>query len=95
MKANQQKNLSTFRAAHDKNVIIPNKIRAGLASLEKQHSAEGWEYEQEFMRRCGVAQTDFGLFRDQFEKYVVNVGTERAPKRVWFATEKAAKAARG
>lgn len=87
--------LASFRAAYDKNVILPEKIRAGLASLEKEHGPEGWEHEAQFIKRVGTSTTDFALFRDQFDKHVVNVASERAPKRVWFATEKAAKAARG
>lgn len=88
------KNVAEYRAQYDKNVTIPNKIRAGIASLAKV-GPEAGEYEREFIQRAGCSTTDFALFRDQFEKFTVNVGTERAPKRVWFATEKAAKAARG
>jgi hypothetical protein len=88
------KNVAEFRGEHDKNVTVPNKIRAALVSLAKE-GPEAGEYEREFIQRAGVSQTDFCMFRDKFEAFIVNVGSERSPKRVWFATEKAAKAARG
>ena len=89
------KTLADFRAAHDKNIIVPEKIRKALAAMLKE-GAENYEYEAEFIRRAGVSQTDMGLFRAQFEdEHVVNVGTERSPKRVWFADPKVAKKARG
>jgi hypothetical protein len=91
--AKTPKNLASFRAAHDKNVIIPNKIRAAIASLEKDHGPEGWEYEAEFSKRAGTSTTDFAMFREEFKDHFVEVGGRNA-KRVWFATVKAAKAAR-
>lgn len=89
------KNLASFRAAHDKNVVVPNKIRAALASLEKEHGAEGWEYEAEFIKRIGTSTTDMAMFRDQFAAHFVEVGSGSNKKRVWFAALKAAKNARG
>lgn len=86
------RDLSSFRAAHDKNVIIPNKIRAALVALEKEHGPEGWEYEAEFSKRAGCSTTDFAMFRDQFATHFIETGGSRT-KRVWFATVKAAKAA--
>lgn len=92
--ASKAKSLNDFRAAHDKNVIVPDKIRKALAAMLKE-GPENYEYEAEFIRRAGVSQTDMGTFRAQFEDYIVNVATERAPKRVWFADPKVAKKARG
>lgn len=91
MAAKPVKNLSSFRAIHDKNVVVPNKIRAGIASLEKEHGPEGWEYEMDFIKRCGVSTTDFGAFRDAFDDQVVET-TGRNPKKAWFATVRAARA---
>lgn len=76
------KSLSDFRAAHDKNFIVPGKIKAGLEKL----GPEGWEYEVEFIRTCGLSTTDFAAFRDQFEDFSVNVGG-RNPKRVWAGSK--------
>lgn len=90
----QTRNLASFGATYDKNVIVPNKIRAALAALEKEHGAEGWEHEAELIKRASASTTDFAMFRDQFASHFVEVGGRNA-KRVWFATVKAAKAARG
>ena len=77
--------LQDFRAAHDKNFIIPERIRAGLKEL-----GDGWEYEGEFQKRTGISTTDFARFRDQFEEFFVIVGT-RNTKRVWAGTKELAK----
>ena len=83
------RNLNDFRAAHDKNVIVPNKINAALADMLKE-GPENWSYEADFIRRAGISQTDMGLFRDQFEEYIVQAGDSRQAKRVWFADKKVA-----
>lgn len=88
-----KKDLSAFRAAHDRSVIVPNKIRAALAELEKTEGSEGWEYEAEFIRRAKLSQSDIGAYRDGFLAYVVETPGNKG-KRVWFATAKAAKTAR-
>lgn len=86
------KTLDDFRAAHDKRVIVPAKIRKALAEMEEEHP-ENWEYELDFMRRAGVSQTDMGAFRSLFEIHVVEVGGKN-PKKVWFASAKVAEKAR-
>lgn len=91
--AKPKKDLSTFRASHDRSVIVPNKIRAALAELEKSEGAEAWEYEAEFIRRAKLSQSDIGTFRDQFTAHVVDTVGNKG-KRIWFAQAKVAKAAR-
>ena len=66
-----------FRDQHDKSYIVPKKIREGLEQL-----GDAWEYEMEFMRRCGLSTTDFSRYRDEFEDYIVNTGGKN-PKRAW------------
>lgn len=83
------KDFESFRAAHDKNFIVPNKIKAGLAAL-----GESWMYEAEFMKSCGISQTDFAAYRDQFAEFYVDVGG-RNPKRVWAGTKAFANKLRG
>lgn len=87
------KTLADFRAAHDKNVIVPAKIQAALDEMAKE-SPEQWEYERELLSRAGLSVTDLALFREQFAGHVVETSGKNA-KRVWFATKKAASAARG
>ena len=85
------KTLDDFRAAHDKNVIVPNKIRAALSALEKE-GAENWEYELDFLKRSGLSVTDLATFRSQFEAHIVEAASThgRSAKRVWFGNAKVA-----
>lgn len=78
------KTLADFRAAHDKNYIVPKKIQEGLDRL-----GDSWEYEVDFIRSCGLPIQDFANFRDQFEEYCVVVNsTDRArAKRVYAGTK--------
>lgn len=94
--ANKAKTIADFRAAHDVNVIVPNKIRGALASMLKE-GPEHWEYEADFVKRAGISQTQIGLFREQFNDHVVEApGTSgRNGRRAWFADTKAAKKLRG
>lgn len=87
------KNLGTFRALHDDNVVIPNKIKAALATMA-QAGHEEWEYEGDFIKLAKLSTTQLGAHREQFLGYIVETSGKNA-KRVWFATEKAAKSARG
>lgn len=77
------KSLDDFRKTHDKSYVIPEKIKAGLAKLGK----DGWEYENEFIRTCGLSQTDFSRFRNQFEGYFLLIGGRNHPKRVWAGSK--------
>ena len=88
-----KKDLSAFRAQFDRNVTVPNRIREALAELHKAEGDEGWEYESDLMRRRKISQTDISQFRDEFAAHVVETGGNKS-RRVWFATVKAAKAAR-
>ena len=96
MTAVKPRTLTDFRAAHDKNVIVPNKIKAALESLKKI-GPEHHEYEAEFIKLSGVSQTDMGLFRDQFSEHIVETPAQhgRSSKRVWFADPKVAAKVRG
>ena len=78
------KSIASFRALHDKSVIFPAKIRAGLKSL-----GNAWEYEADFIKRCGLSQPEFGRYRDQFSDFFVSV-RERGSfsKRAWAGTKK-------
>jgi hypothetical protein len=73
-----------FRAAHDKNYIIPARIRAALEKL-----GDGWEYEMELMKLAGISTTDVARFRSQFEEHIVTVAGQN-PKRIWAGTKKLA-----
>lgn len=82
--ANKQpgKTLSDFRAVHDKSYVIPQAIKAGLAKL-----GDGWDYEPEFIKLCGVSVLDFARFRDEFADHYVTVGGSKSSKRAWAGTK--------
>jgi hypothetical protein len=87
------KTLADFRAIHDRNVVVPTKIRAALAAMEAEGGPENWDYEQAFIKRAGISVTDLGAFRDQFAAHIVETsrtGSASHSKRVWVASAKAA-----
>lgn len=80
------KDVEAFRELHDKNFKVPKKIKTALAEL-----GDAWEYEAEFIKRCGVSNTDFAMFRDDFAAHWLEAKTEgRSSKRVWCGTVKLA-----
>lgn len=76
-RAGKSKKLSDFRAIFDKSFIIPKRIKEGLKSL----GAQGWEYEAQFARVCGVSLADLSAYRDEFSDYIVQVN--RDGRRAW------------
>jgi hypothetical protein len=81
-------------------VVIPNKIKAALEKMGKDHGPEHYEYESDFIKLAGIHGGDLSAHRTAFEDFIVDArpigsGNSRAARRVWFATVKAAKAARG
>ena len=92
MTKQKAKTLADFRATHDKSVIIPAKIKAGLGALLSE-GRENYEQEAEFTKRIGVSQTDMGRFRSEFADHVVETGG-KAPKKLWFADKAVAAKAR-
>ena len=75
------KSVDDFRKNHDKNFIVPEKIKAALKQL-----GNGWEYENNFIKLAGLSNTDFALFRDDFEDYWLSTAGHN-PKRVWCGTK--------
>lgn len=88
MKKVSGKDLEAFRAMHDKSFIVPKRIQEGLAAL-----GDSWEYEAEFIKRCGVSQTDFAAYRDRFSEFFLETGGTAGArgKRVWAGTKAFAK----
>ena len=81
------KNLAEFRALHDKDFIVPKKIREGLKNL-----AGSWDYESVFSKNIGVSLSDLGNYREQFAAYVVHI--RKDGKRAWSGNVATAKAMR-
>jgi hypothetical protein len=86
--------LKDFRAAHDRNVIVPQRLKEVLARLEKEQGPEHYEYELDLGKLAGVGMQDINVFREQFQDHVVTVRVKGNERRVWFATAKAAALAR-
>lgn len=82
-KAVSKKVIADFRALHDKSFTIPTKIKAGLEFLGK----DGWEYEAEFIKLCGVSTTDFARFREGFLEFYVVIGGSKTNRRVWAGSK--------
>ncbi len=78
------KDLEAFRASHDRSFIVPKKIQAGLDAL-----GESWEYEAEFIRRCGLSTGDFAAYREKFQDFSVETASVNGNrgKRVWAGTK--------
>jgi hypothetical protein len=90
------RDLGAFRAVHDRDTVIPNKIKAALEAMRKI-GPEHWEYEVEFIKRAGISNTDLARYRAQFEPYIIDaisVGKSHGAKRIWFADPKVAAKAR-
>lgn len=77
------KTIADFRALHDKNFIVPQKIKTALEKLGN----DGWEYELEFVKTANVSLTDLALFRDQFAEFWLTVGASGREKRVWAGSK--------
>jgi hypothetical protein len=78
------KSLGDFRAAYDKDFIIPRKIRDGLKTI----GASGWEYEVAFAKLAGVSLADLSAYRSEFADYVVEI--RRDSKRAWAGSKSTA-----
>lgn len=78
------KTLSDFRSTHDSTHRVRAAIIKGLREL-----GPSWEYEGEFMKRCGLGSIQFGAYRDEFMAAHVVVPPGRKgtrQKRVWCGT---------
>lgn len=76
------RDLSAFRASHDKNFIVPKKIEDGLKAL----GPDKWEYQAEFVTRAQVSVTDLAMFREQFTDFLVEI-SGKTRKTVWCGSK--------
>lgn len=83
------KSIEDFRKSHDRNYIVPEKIRTGIEQI-----GDGWLYEAEFLKLSGISTTDLAMFRDQFEDYWV-IADKSSKKRVWCGSKEFASELRG
>lgn len=94
--AKPARTVSEFRALHDVQTVLTNKIKAALTAMLKE-GPENWEYESDFVRRAGLSNNQIGAFRDAFADHVVETPSiaRGNPRRVWFADPKVARKVRG
>lgn len=80
---NTAKTLDDFRSVHDKNYLVPQKIKEGLEKL----SPTGWEYESDFIKMCVTNNNDFAKFRGQFADFLVIIKQDGRERRVWAGSK--------
>jgi hypothetical protein len=88
-----KKTLADLHAAHDKNVMVPNRIKATLETLAA--SGDDWIYETDFIASAKppLSTTDISRFRDQFKDFWAETpptNGKSSSRRVWFASKKLA-----
>jgi ribulose bisphosphate carboxylase small subunit len=91
------RSVADFRASHDRDVIVPTKIRAALEAIQKI-GPEHYEYEGDFIKLAGISQVDIGKYREQFQDFIVDAPTghgKSQTKRAYFGSTKVAKKLRG
>jgi hypothetical protein len=93
MSKTKGKTLADLRAAHDRKVVVPNKIKAAIQALAA--SGDEWIYEQEFLTlvKPAIGTTDIAKYRGQFEDFWAEMPTTNGRstmRRVWFSSKKAA-----
>lgn len=85
------KTLADFRAAHDPDVIIPNRIRAGLEQIFKD-GPENWLSEGDFLKLTALSTTQLAQHRDKFAAHIIEQGGKsgKSGKRFYFGSAKVA-----
>lgn len=88
--------IADFRDAHDRDVIVPKKMRAALEAIAKV-GPEHFEYEQDFIKLASISQGECSKYRVQFEKHIVETPAahQKTIKRVYFGNVKVAAKLRG
>jgi len=96
MAKTKAKTVADWRAVHDKDVVVPQKIQAALEAMLKE-GPENWEYSVDFIKLAGISTTDLAKYREQFIKHIVTTPSihGKSPRDVWFANPKVAAKIRG
>ena len=83
------KTLAEFRATHNRNEVINQRIRSALAEL-----GDSWEYEMDFARRAKIASHEWSPRRELYATHIVFVkanfgqGTNSNRRRIIAGTAK-------
>jgi len=84
--------VADFKAAHDRDTIVVNKIRAGLQKL-LDIGPEHYEYSESFRAICGLQARDLADYKDRFADHwfkAAGHGSGKDGKVVWFGSAKVA-----
>lgn len=90
--ASKARTAADFEAAHDKSIIVPNAIRAGIAAMLKL-GPQHFEYDEGFRALSGLQASELAAYRDQFKQYwLITPGrsSNKGGKRAWFGNPKLA-----
>jgi hypothetical protein len=90
--AAKPRTVADFRNSHDRDVIVPTKIRAGLTKL-LEIGPEHYEYDEGFRALCGLQAAQLAAYRGQFVNHwfmTPGVSGGKGEKRVWFGNAKVA-----
>lgn len=85
-----KKDTDTFREQFDPAVIIPNKIKAALASLAKDEGPAAWDEEIHFLKRASLNAQTIAPHRETFKAHIVEAKKNKRVINVWFVDPKAA-----
>lgn len=93
-----KKTLNDLRALHDRDVLVPNRIRAAIAALAA--SGNEWAYEIDFLKLTSppIGSQDISKYRDQFTDFWASMPATNGRaqiRRVWFVSKKLADAWKG
>jgi len=95
-KSTPARTIADFRDAHDRDVIVPKKMRAALEQIAKV-GPEHYEYEVDFMKLASISTGEIAKYRGQFEAHIVETPAAhgKSVKRVYFGNAKTAAKLRG
>ena len=87
------KTIADLRAAHDRTVVVPNRIRQAIAALKE--SGDEWAYESDFIQllKPSLSAVDVSRYREHFTDFWVELPStngKNSMRRAWFATKAAA-----
>lgn len=80
--------LDALRAKTDPRVVTRNKVLKQLDVLRARKAA--YQFEQDFVKEAGIAQTHLRLIRAEFGKHVVTVNEvgRKTARNAWFPNVK-------
>lgn len=88
------KTLDELRSAHDKAVIIPDRIRTAIAAIAAG-GAENWLYDEDMRKLANISPPDMRDYREEFKDFwavMPSTNGKKTARLVWFGSKKTAAA---